>query len=110
MDFTQRVRKEITSSDYLSANVDIIANVPSDVCTGEGNSMGLSYASIEDRKFIFPSGDVDGSQLLAHCRRGCGVIKVTRNQVLYFLLALLSPLWVDREIYECPTPFSRGPD
>ena len=67
--------------------------------------MRLFHTSIEDRQFLFPRRDGDGTELVKQRCSGERVTKVTCKRILNFLLALLSPLRVNGEIDEDPTGF-----
>ena len=105
VNFADRIREEISSPDDLSTDDDILTKVPSEGCAGEGESLGFPGAGFEDRQFVFPRREGDGAQLVVGGCKGDRVAKVAGEQVFDFLLALLSPLSVNGEIYERPTRF-----
>lgn len=105
VDLAYRIGEEISPPDQLSADGDILTDVPSKGGAGERESLGLPAAGFESRKFVFPRRERDRAELIVCRRKGDRVTEVMGKQVLDFLFALLSPLGVNGEIYESPTSF-----
>ena len=64
VDISHRIHEEISPSDHLFADFQLLMNVSSESDTIKGDPMGLPDTGIEDRELVFPSGDRDSSELL----------------------------------------------
>lgn len=54
VDFADRIGEEIPAPDQLSANSDVLTNVPSEGGASKGKSLGFPGAGLENGDFIFP--------------------------------------------------------
>ena len=99
---SQGIHKEIPPSDYPPGDLHVLTDVPSQGDRSVDNSLRLPEAGFDNRKFVFPRGDGDGSELLVEGCGGEGVVEVAGKQTLDLPFALLSPLWMNGKVDEHP--------